>query len=120
MSLPGTAIGTGPAQAVVFGVDVDAVAAAVRRCSGVDDLCSTPTAPVACYLPGRQIDGIRVSEDRITVQVRSRWGVPAPALGREITRAVAAVAPGRGVDVVLADIADPGPVVALTTAGEDR
>ncbi len=62
---------------------------------------------VASYLPGRTVAGVVVSGGRVLVQVRSRWGVPAPALAAAITRALRPVTGDRPVDVVIADIDDP-------------
>ena len=49
----------------------------------------------------------RTELGRITVQVRSRWGVPAPDLAALITTVVASVTGPRPVDVVIADVDDP-------------
>ena len=46
---------------VVDGVDLDAVAAAVRSCPAIDDLSSGPWGGVVSYLPGRQVAGVRVA-----------------------------------------------------------
>ncbi|WP_197322175.1 Asp23/Gls24 family envelope stress response protein [Saccharomonospora sp. NB11] len=96
--------------ALVDGVDVDAVAAAVRACDGVAGLesgTSTPAqAPTVSYLPGRTVPGVRVEPDRVTVQVVAQWGVPVPELGRRIQAAVAPYAAGRRVDVIVADLVD--------------
>jgi hypothetical protein len=96
----------GPAAAVVDGVNVDSVATAVRGCPAVDDLAAGPWGGVVSYLPGRQVPGVRVTDDRLVVSVRSRWGVPAAELARQVRRAVAPLAGARPVDVVVADIAD--------------
>lgn len=112
-----TPAGFGSGNAVVDGVDVDAVAAAVRACPGVEALYSSKTASVASYLPGRQVAGVRVAADAVTVQVRTAWAVPFPAVAARIQLAVAALGGGRRVDVVVADIADAPPPTpsALTT-----
>ena len=62
---------------------------------------------VASYLPGRTVAGVVVSGGRVLVQVRSRWGVPAPVLATTITRALRPVTGDRPVDVVIGDIDDP-------------
>jgi len=97
--------GTGPA--VIDGVDVDAVAAAVRACAGVAELDGGRFGEVASYLPGRQVPGVVVGEGRVRVQVRSRWGIPAPELAALITSVLAPLTRGKPVDVVVADIDDP-------------
>ena len=66
--------GSAPRSAVIDGIDVDAVAAAVRGCPGVSGLDGGPFGGVASYLPGRKVEGIVVRDGRVIVQVRSRWG----------------------------------------------
>ena len=48
-----------------------------------------------------------VDDNRIRVQVRSRWGVPAADVAALITAALAPLAGTRPVDVAIADIDDP-------------
>ena len=97
-------------DAVVDGVDVDGVAAAVRACPGVEALRGGGPGEVATYLPGRRIVGVQVTPAGLVVAVRGRWGVPAAAL-----------APGRRVEVRLVELADPpGPPIAVTPAGGAR
>jgi hypothetical protein len=99
--------GSAPRSAVIDGIDVDAVAAAARACPGVSGLDGGPFSGVASYLPGRKIEGIVVRDGRVTVQVRSRWAVPAPELAAVITAMLAPLTGNRPVDVVIADIDDP-------------
>lgn len=108
-------------SAVIDGVDVDAVTAAVRGCAAVEDLVSPPTATVASYLPGRQVAGVRVATDSVTIQVRGRWDVPLPDLGRQVRAAVALLVGKRRIDVVVADVGDApaGLVVAGTGSGDE-
>jgi hypothetical protein len=96
-----------PRSAVIDGIDVDAVAAAVRRCPGVSGLDGGTFSGVASYLPGRKVEGIVVRDGRVIVQVRSRWAVPAPELAAVITAVLAPLTGRRPVDVVIADIDDP-------------
>ena len=103
--------------AVVDGVDVDAVAAAVARCAGVAALDRGRFGSVVTYLPGRTVAGVAVGGGRVTVQVRSRWGVPAPDLARAITTALAPLTGSRPIDVVIADIDDP-PAPRSTAAAQ--
>jgi hypothetical protein len=106
--MTGTAsTGAGPVPAVVDGVDVDAVAAAARGCAAVDDLCPGAWGGVVCYLPGRQVPGVRVASDHVAVSVRSRWGTPAAELARQVRAALAPLTGARRIDVVIADVADP-------------
>ena len=96
-----------PRSAVIDGIDVDAVAAAVRACSDVSGLDGGPFSGVASYLPGRKVEGIVVRDGRVIVQIRSRWAVPAPELAAVITAMLAPLTGNRPVDLVIADIDDP-------------
>ena len=94
-------------SAVIDGVDVEAVAAAVRACPDVAGLDGGKFGEVASYLPGRKVPGVVISDGRVRVQVRSRWGVPAPYLAALIIAVVAPLTRGKPVDVVIGDIDDP-------------
>jgi len=94
--------------ALVDGVDVDAVAAAVRGCPAVDDLAGGPLGGVATYLPVRRVPGIRISDDRIEVHVRGVWDQPVSLIADQIRGALATLNGGRIIDVVLTDVAEPG------------
>jgi|SRR5689334_4015375 hypothetical protein len=96
-----------PGLAVIDGVDVDAVAAAVSGCEGVAALDGGPFGEVASYLPGRRVAGVMAGNGRVAVQVRSRWGIPAADLAARITDVLAPLTGHRPVDVVIADIDDP-------------
>ena len=96
-----------PGAAVIDGVDVDAVATAVRDCAGVSGLDGGHYGEVATYLPGRTVQGVVVGGGRVRVQVRSRWGVEAPLLAARITAVLAPLTGRYPVDVVIADIDDP-------------
>jgi hypothetical protein len=95
------------AAAIVYGVDVDAVAAAVRACPGVSGLDGGRYGDVTTYLPGRAVAGVVVGGGRVRLQVRSAWGVEAPVLAAAITAAVVPLTGDRPVDVSIADIDDP-------------
>ena len=96
-----------PWAALVDGIDIDAVAAIVRRCAGVSALDGGRFGEVTSYLPGRTVPGVAVDDGRIRVQVRSQWGVPAADVAAGITAALALLAGPRPVDVAIADIDDP-------------
>jgi hypothetical protein len=96
-----------PGTAVIDGIDVDAVAAAAAACPGVAALDGGPFGAFATYLPGRKVQGVVVGDGRITVQVRSRWGVPAAGLAAMIAAMLTPLTGQRPVDVVIADIDDP-------------
>jgi hypothetical protein len=74
----------------------------------VSALDGGPFGEFATYLPGRKVPGVVVGDGRVTVQVRSRWGVPAAGLAAMIVAVLAPLAGHRPVDVVIADIDDPG------------
>lgn len=96
-----------PGAAVIDGVDVGAVAAAVLACPGVAALDSGQFGVVASYLPGRKVAGVMVSGGRVKIQVCVRWAVPAPDLARKIAAALVPLTGHYPVDVVIADIDDP-------------
>lgn len=95
-----------PHPELIDGVNVDAVAAAVRGCPGVDDLDAGALGSVSSYLPGRKVPGVRVGTDEVTIQVRGRWAVPVPELARQIRSALATLVGDRMIDIVVADVAD--------------
>lgn len=66
-----------------------------------------PFGEVVSYLPGRRVTGVVVGDGRVTVQVRSRWGIPAADLAASIIMVLAPLTGHRPVDVVIADIDDP-------------
>jgi hypothetical protein len=96
---------TQQAQAVIDGVDLDAVAAAVRGCPAIDDLSPGPWGGVVSYLPGRQVAGLRVASDHVLISVRGRWGVPVAEMARQVRTAVAGLVGPRRVDLDVADLA---------------
>jgi hypothetical protein len=93
--------------AIVEGIDVDAVAAAVRSCPGVSGLHGGRYGEVTTYLPGRAVRGVVVGAGRVRVQVRAAWGTEAPPLAAAITAALTPLTGNRPVDVAIADIDDP-------------
>ncbi|MGI5240157.1 hypothetical protein [Dactylosporangium sp. CA-139066] len=105
---------TAPAapSAVVNGVDVVAVAAAVTACPAVAGLHAGPRGGPATYLPGQQVDGVRVGPHSVQIAIRARWGVPVGEVAAQIRHALRALAPDRRVDVVIADLTDPPPAPA--------
>jgi hypothetical protein len=102
-------------------LDPDSIAAAARRCPAVADLHGGGPVQVATYLPGRRVDGVRVTDDRVLVSVVAAWGVPLVALTDQVRAAVAPLAGGRPVDVHVADVRLPGEEQpALPPAGAGR
>lgn len=108
----------GVRDAIVDGVDVDAVAAAVCRCSGVQDLLDGPPSAAATYLPGRRVDGVRVESEVVVVQVRARWGYSVPEIAAQIHAATAPLTPRHRVDVIVADLGDPPPPPTAKPTGK--
>jgi hypothetical protein len=107
-----------PAPAVIDGIDVEAVAAAVEGCAGVSGLDSGRFGEVASYLPGRQVPGVIVRRQAVLIRVRARWGLRVADLLSQITAAVAPITGGCRVQVVVGDIDDPPPpVLSLPAAG---
>ena len=105
-----------PPQNLVDGVDVDAVAQAVR----VEDLHGGYPDEVATYLPGRRIFGVRVSSHVVEVQVRTAWGTPVRQIAVGIQAAVAQLAGGRAVDVRIAEIGDPPSTGQISATAQPR
>ncbi len=79
---------------------------AVAECPGVSGLDSGRYGEVASYLPGRQVPGVIVTSEAVLVQVRSRWGVAAADLLREVTAMVTPLAGHHRIDLVIGDIDD--------------
>lgn len=109
---------------LVDGVDVDAVAAAVRGCVGVADLSSGRIGEVATYLPGRRVPGIRVHDDSLEVHVTVPYGPTVDEVAAQVRRAVSGLAGPRTVDVAVDDIvlepeepAEPAEPPARSTPG---
>lgn len=100
-----TVVGT--SVAMIDGVDVDAVAAAVQACPAVSGLYGGRGDAIASYLPGRRVAGIEVVDGEPVVHVRSRWGIPAQELLGQVAAALRPVIGSRHFEVVVADIDDP-------------
>jgi hypothetical protein len=88
----------------VEGVDVDALAGLIGACPSVARLGGPWPGAAATYLPGRRVAGLRIAPDRLDVEVVARWGFSVADIVTDIRRAAAAVAPGRRVDVTVADV----------------
>ena len=108
-SLPGAAA----AQAWTEAATADAVAAAVAACPAVASLHGGGLRRTATYLPGRLVEGVHVDEDRVRVSVVATQGVPIEVLAEQVRAAVAPLAPGRAVDVHVADLQLTGEQPAL-------
>lgn len=101
-------------SAVVDGVDVDAVAAAVLACSTVARLSGGLLGEAATYLPGRRVRGVVVREHpavgqtNLDVRVVAVYGPTMSEVADQVRRAVALAAPGRTATVAIDDIDVPG------------
>ena len=91
--------------------DVEAIAAAVRAAPAVAALDTGGLRMVVTLLPGHRVDGVQVTDERVTVSVVAARGVPLTALTDQIRARVAPLAGGRPVDVHVAD---------LQVAGEEQ
>jgi hypothetical protein len=109
-----------PASAVIDGIDVEAVAAAVEGCAGVSGLDSGQFGEVASYLPGHQVPGVIVRRQALLIRVRARWGLQVADLLSQITTAVTPITGGCRVQVVVGDIDDPPAPVLPSAAGPDQ
>ena len=107
MTIPTPAPAAPEGDAIIDGIDIDAVAAAVRACPGVSGLHGGRYGEVTTYLPGRVVRGVVVGGGRVRVQVRATWGTEAPTLAAAITATVAPLTGNRPIDVSIADIDDP-------------
>ena len=96
-----------PDTAIVDGMDVDAVASAVRACPGVSDLVDGRFGDATTYLPGRRVVGIAVKGETVRVSVRAKWGVPASDLLDQVTAVLAPSLADRRSELVGAEIDDP-------------
>ena len=95
-----------PAPAAVAEL-ADLIVAAVTSCPAVAGLTQLPGIPVATYLPGRTVSGVAVRPGEVEVCVVAHYGLPLPEIAEQVRQAVASLAPGRVVDVVIGDITWP-------------
>ena len=109
--------------AIVDGINVDAVASAVRACPGVSDLAGGRFGDATSYLPGRRLTGVAVRDDAVRISVRAKWGVAATDLFDQITLALTPIASKRRIEVVIAEIDNPpwvaGQAPVALPAGSD-
>ena len=85
-------------------IDPDAVAAAVTSCRSVARLSAGPFGSVATYLPGRRVVGVRVGPT-LAVHVVARYGPTVTDISAEIVAALAPLAAGRPIEIVVEDLA---------------
>ena len=97
--------------------EVDAIAAAVLTCPGVAALHSGPLAQTVTLLPGRRIEGVRLTGDRVHVGVVAAYGTPVALLTAQVHAAVGELVGGRPVDVHVGDLQLPGDQPRALPAG---
>ena len=90
--------------------DAESVAATVRALPGVADLYAGGIAPLATYLPGKRVVGVRFDEESVQVALVVAAGSSAPSAAGQVRAALADVAAGRRVDVHVGDVRLPGEV----------
>jgi hypothetical protein len=104
MTVPDDPVSAG--QAVV----AERIMQAAASCPAVAGLSGGPYGTVATYLPGRTLLGVAVRAGEIEVCVTVWYGLALAAAAQQVRDAVAAVAPGRTVNVIIGDVAVPGSV----------
>ena len=85
-------------------VDPEAVATAALSCPEVAGMSGGLVGEVATYLPGRQVTGVRLTDEEVEVHIVARWGRPLPEVADAVRRAVGAVAGGLRTSVFVEDI----------------
>lgn len=103
---------TAPDPAVVDGVDVDSVTAAVTACATVARMSGGLLGEAATYLPGRRVPGVivrRRGDDRTELEVRvvATYGPSMAEVAADVRRALALIARGPTIDVVIDDVDGP-------------
>lgn len=99
--------------------EAEAVAAAVLGCPAVASLHGGGFRGIATFLPGRRVDGVRLTEDRVEVGVVAVYGAPLIAMVEQVRAAVAPLVGGRRVDVHVHDLQLPGEQQLALPAGSD-
>lgn len=104
-------------------VDPDAVVRAVLARPHVARMSGGLVGEVACYLPGRQVPGVRMTDEELQVHIVAAWGPPLPEVADDVRAAVAPLSPGLPVSVFVDDVELPAegapsisPHVALASA----
>lgn len=98
------------------GSAADTVAGVVRAVPGVTDLHTGMFGEVATYLPGRRVNGVRITDGHADVHITLAPRAPVRETAAAVRAAVAAALPGHLVDVTVEDIA-PGPRTATRSGG---
>lgn len=104
MTLPDDPVSAGLA------VVAERVVQAVASCPAVAGLSGGPYSTVATYLPGRTLLGVAVRAGEVEVCVTVWYKLALAAAAQQVRDAVAAVTPGRTVNVIIGDVAMPGSI----------
>lgn len=86
-------------------VNADLIAEAVLACPDVVAMSGGKFGEVATYLPGHRVKGVRMTDDEIELHIVARFGPPLPKVAARVRTAVAPLAGGRPVAVVVDDVA---------------
>ncbi|HEX2701792.1 MAG TPA: hypothetical protein VHM89_16435 [Acidimicrobiales bacterium] len=89
-------------------VDPDRVVAAVLACPDVVRMAGGAVAEVACYLPGRRVEGVKIGDDGVEVHIVAALGRPLPDVAADVRRAVGPLAATMPVTVSIDDVELPG------------
>lgn len=104
----GTSSGSARLQDRTVGDDAESVAATVRALPGVAGLYTGGIAPLATYLPGKRVLGVRMDESSVQVSVVVEAGTSALSAAGQVRAALADAAAGRRIDVHVGDVRLPG------------
>jgi uncharacterized alkaline shock family protein YloU len=86
--------------------DAEAVQAAVRSVSSVVDLVGG-MAGVATFLPGRRVDGVRLTPGEVEIHIAAGYDVPLPAVAQQVRERVLPLVGRRAVSVYIDDVRQP-------------
>jgi hypothetical protein len=96
--------------------DAELVQAAVSSVASVTGLVGG-MGGVATFLPGRRVDGVRISETEVEIHIAAGLHVPLPAVADEVRTRVQPLVGSRSVSVFIDDVREPS--TALSTAEGD-
>jgi uncharacterized alkaline shock family protein YloU len=85
----------------------DSIAAATTSCPSVARMSAGDLREVVTYLPGRRVEGVRMTDDGVEVHVVVRWDVSLPAAADEIREALTPVVGDLPVSVFIDDVETP-------------
>ncbi|REE98658.1 hypothetical protein [Thermomonospora umbrina] len=83
------------------------IAETAADCPGVVELSAGPWGHVVTYRPGLPLRGVAMRDDEVQVSIVVRPDRPVTETAQAVGAAVAPLAGGRDVNVIIADLADP-------------